>query len=153
MDFPSPLKFKAPIVTPKYDGKTDPILHIEQYQAAADIYAVPDEMRCRAFSGTIRGPVQIWYNNIPRGQIVDFNKLVELFIGNFCFGAKPVKRVAHVLSVRQRVGESTRDYITHFNNEKLEVIDYKEKIIITAFMSGLLLEKLYYTLAKYPPRL
>ena len=45
VDFPTPSKFKAPVVTPKYDGKTHLVLHIEQYQAAADIYAVPDEMR------------------------------------------------------------------------------------------------------------
>ena len=118
--------------------KTDPVLHIEKYQAAADIYAVPDEMRCRAFSGTITGSAQIWYNGLPRGQISSFNQLAELFINNFCFGAKPVKRVAHLLSVRQKEGESTRDYITRFNNEKLEVVDYEEKTAITALMSGLL---------------
>ena len=29
VNFPTPSKFKAPVVTPKYDGKTDPVLHIE----------------------------------------------------------------------------------------------------------------------------
>ena len=57
-----------------------------------------------------------------------------------------------MLSVRQKIGESTRDYITRFNNKKLEVIDYEEKIAITALMSGLLPNKLYYTLAKSLPK-
>ena len=57
-----------------------------------------------------------------------------------------------MLGVRQKSGESTRDYITRFNNEKLEVIDYEEKTAITALMSGLLPNKLYYTLAKDPPK-
>ena len=91
VDFPTPSKFKAPVVTLKYDGKTDPVLHIEQYQDAVDIYAVPDEMRCRAFSGNLTGSAQIWYNNLPQGKISTFLQLAELFIGNFCFGAKPVK--------------------------------------------------------------
>ena len=59
VDFPTPLKFKALVVTPKYDGKTYPILHIKQYHVASGIYAVPDEMRCGAFSGTIIGLAQI----------------------------------------------------------------------------------------------
>ena len=85
MNFPTPSKFKSPVVTPKYDGKTDPVLHIEQYQAAADIYVVPDEMSCKAFPGTLTGVAQIWYNNLPRGKISTFFQLDELFIGNFCF--------------------------------------------------------------------
>ena len=39
-----------------------------------------------------------------------------------------MKRVAHLLSVRHKEGESTRDYITRFNNKKLEVIDYEDNI-------------------------
>ena len=152
MDFPTPAKFKSLVVSPKCDGKTDPVLHIEKYQATTNNYPIPNEMRCRAFSGTITGSAQIWYNGLPRGQICSFNQLSELFINNFCFGAKPVKRVAHLLSVRQKEGESTRDYITRFNNEKLEVVDYEEKIEITTLMSGLLPKKLYYTLTKVPPK-
>jgi len=60
VDFPTLEKFKALVVTLKYDGKTDPVLHIGQYQAATDIYTVPDEMRCRAFFRIINGSAQSW---------------------------------------------------------------------------------------------
>ena len=56
------------------------------------------------------------------------------------------------MSVRQQVGETTREYITRFNNEKLEVVDYEEKTTITTLIINLLLEKLYYALVEDPPK-
>lgn len=150
VDYPTTSKFKPPIVTPKYDGKADPALHIELYQAAADIYSVPNQMRCRAFSNSIIGPAQIWYNNLSRGKNSSFHPLTEMFIDNFCFGAKPIKSFIHILTVCQKPGKTTPEYITRFNNEKLEVIDYEEKTAIAALMSGLLAKDLYYALAKNP---
>lgn len=36
--YPTPSKIKPLVVTIKYDGKTDQILHVEKYQAITDIF-------------------------------------------------------------------------------------------------------------------
>lgn len=41
----TPGKFKPHVVTPIYDGSTNPIYHIEMYQSEVNIYSTPDEMR------------------------------------------------------------------------------------------------------------
>ena len=72
VNFPRPSKFKPPVVTPRYDGSTNPVHHVEMYQSAADIYSISDEMRCRAFSGTLTGAAHVWYTSLPKNSIENF---------------------------------------------------------------------------------
>ena len=90
--FPTPAKFKPSTVTPKYDGSTNPVHHIEMYQSATDIYSILDEMKCRAFFGTLKGAAHIWFTSLPKNSIENFKVLAERFIHNFCFGVRPQSR-------------------------------------------------------------
>ena len=67
--FPTPTKFKPPTVSPKYDGSTNPVHHIEMYQSTTDIYSIPDEMKCRAFYGTLTGAAHSWFTSFRRTRL------------------------------------------------------------------------------------
>ena len=56
--FPLPLKFRMPQVE-NYDGSKDPLDHLESFKTLMHIQGVSDEIMCRAFPATLKGPVRI----------------------------------------------------------------------------------------------
>lgn len=89
---------------------------------------------------------------IPRERIENFKQLAGKIIHNFYIGMKLAKCVTRLLNVSQGINKSLRDFIFHFNKEKLEVEDYDERIAMITFMSEIQLEKLYWNLSKDLPK-
>ena len=56
--FPLPPKFRMPQVE-NYDGSKDPLDHLESFKTLMHIQGVSDEIMCRAFPATLKGPVRI----------------------------------------------------------------------------------------------
>ena len=56
--FPLPPMFRMPQVE-NYDGSKDPLDHLESFKTLMHIQGVPDEIMCRAFPATLKGPVRI----------------------------------------------------------------------------------------------
>ena len=52
---PLPLKFKLPSLD-SYDGTRDPFDHIATFKTTMHLQGVPDEILCRAFPTTLKGP-------------------------------------------------------------------------------------------------
>ena len=53
---PLPSKFKMPSLD-SYDGARDPFDHIATFKTTMHLQGVPDEIMCRAFPTTLKGPV------------------------------------------------------------------------------------------------
>ncbi|XP_022150318.1 uncharacterized protein LOC111018515 [Momordica charantia] len=68
MAYPLPLKMKKPDMKP-YDGSTDPIDHINLYEGLMELNAVGDEMKCQAFSVTLKGQARSWYGRVGKVAI------------------------------------------------------------------------------------
>ena len=52
---PLPPKFKMPSLD-SYDGAWDPFDHIATFKTTMHLQGVPDEIMCRAFPTTLKGP-------------------------------------------------------------------------------------------------
>ena len=52
---PLPPKFKMPSLD-SYDGTRDPFDHIATFKTTMHLQGVPDEIMCRAFPTTLKGP-------------------------------------------------------------------------------------------------
>ena len=52
---PLPPKFKLPFLD-SYDGTRDPFDHIATFKTTMHLQGVPDEIMCRAFPTTLKGP-------------------------------------------------------------------------------------------------
>ena len=55
---PLPPKFKMPSLD-SYDGTWDPFDHIATFKTAMHLQGVPDEIMCRAFPTTLKGPARV----------------------------------------------------------------------------------------------
>ena len=56
--FPLPHKFRMPQID-SYDGVKDPLDHLETFKTLMHLQGVTDEIMCRAFPTTLKGPARI----------------------------------------------------------------------------------------------
>ena len=82
---PLPPKFKMPSLD-SYNGTRDPFDHIATFKTTMHLQGVPDEIMCRAFLTTLKGPARVWFSKIPPNSVSSFKELSKLFVNNFTGG-------------------------------------------------------------------
>ena len=82
---PLPPKFKMPYLD-SYDKTRDPFDHIATFKTTMHLQGVPDEIMCRAFPITLKGPARVWFSKIPPNSVSSIEELSKLFINNFIGG-------------------------------------------------------------------
>uniref|UniRef100_A0A2N9IKM3 Uncharacterized protein n=1 Tax=Fagus sylvatica TaxID=28930 RepID=A0A2N9IKM3_FAGSY len=112
---------------------------------------VPDEIMCRAFPTTLKGPARIWFKKLIPGSVGSFAQLSHSFFNHFIGGQRCGRPTTHLLNVRQREGETLRSYLTRFNKETLLVDGADDKVVLTAFISGLQSGDFLFSVYKDPP--
>ena len=85
--YPLPPKFKMPSLD-SYDGTRDPFDHIATFKTTMHLQGVLDEIMCRAFLTTLKGPARVWFNKIPPNAVGSFEELSKLFLNNFIKGQR-----------------------------------------------------------------
>ena len=68
---PLPSKFKMPSLD-SYDGTHNPCDHIATFKTTLHLQGVPNEIMCRAFPNTLKGPAQVWFSKILPNTVSSF---------------------------------------------------------------------------------
>ena len=143
---PLPPKFKM-LSLDSYDGTRDLFDHIATFKTTMHLQGVPDEIMCRAFLTTFKGPTQVWFSKIPPNSISSFEELSKFFVNNFIGGQRHKRSSSNLLTIEQGENESLRSFITRFNREALSVDEVNDKFLLAAFHNGvnsdLFIHKLY----------
>ena len=149
--FPLPQKFCMPQIE-SYYGVKDHLDHLETFKTLMHLQGVPDEIMCRAFPTTLKGPARIWFSRLTPNSINTFKELNAQFTSHF-IGAHRYKRsTACLMSIKQREDETLRSYITRFNKEALSIDEADDKILEAAFTNGLQKGKFFFSLYKNNPK-
>ncbi|GFZ17254.1 hypothetical protein Acr_26g0005240 [Actinidia rufa] len=144
-------KFKLPTQLGIYEGKTDPMDHLDSYKSVMSLQGCSDEVMCKAFSATLKGPARSWFRKLSPGTIDSFGELSRLFVANFMSCRNRQKNASHLFTVHQKETESLKDFVKRFNQAILEVEDPSDKVIIMAMMEGLRPGPLFDSLSKNVP--
>ena len=86
-DHPLPPKFKMPSLD-SYDGTRNPFDHITTFKTTMYLQGVSDEIMCKVFPTTLKGPTRVWFNKIPSNIVNSFEELSKLFVNNFIGGQR-----------------------------------------------------------------
>ena len=98
--FPLPPKFRMPYVE-NYDGNKDPSDHLESFTTLMHLQGIPDEIMCRAFPTTLKGPARIWFNMLTPNSISSFKDLSAQFTSHFIGGYRYKKFTACLMNIKQ----------------------------------------------------
>jgi hypothetical protein len=150
ISFPLPSKFRMPSLE-TFDGSKDPLNHLESFKTVMCLQGVPDEIMCRAFPTILKGPARVWFKKIAPSSVGSFAQLSRLFFNHFIDGQRYGRLTTHLLNIKQKEGETLRSYLTRFNKETLLVDGADNKIVLTAFISGLQSGDFLFSVYKDPP--
>ncbi|XP_057463267.1 uncharacterized protein LOC130753292 [Actinidia eriantha] len=116
-------RFKLSTQLGIYEGKTDPMDHLDSYKSLMSLQGCSDEVMCKAFSATLKGSAR----SIRQ------------------------KNASHFFTIHQKETERLKDYVKRFNQTILEVDDPSDKMVIIAMMEGLRPGPLFDFLSKNVP--
>ena len=150
--FPLPQKFRM-LQIESYGGVKDPLDHLETFKTLMHLQGVPDEIMCRAFPTTLKGPARIWFSRLTPSSINTFKELSTQFTLHFIGGHRYKRSMACLISIKQREDETLRSYITRFNKEALLIDEADDKILVVAFTNGLRKGKFLFFLYKNDPKI
>ncbi|GFY96746.1 hypothetical protein Acr_11g0010520 [Actinidia rufa] len=103
-------KFKLPTQLGIYEGKTDPMDHLDSYKSLMFLQGCSDEVMCKAFSATLKGSARSWFRKLSPGTIDSFGELSRLFVANFMSCRNRQKNASHLFTVHQKETESLKDF-------------------------------------------
>ena len=120
-----------------FDGKKDPVDHLNTYKNQIEMHGYQDPMRCRAFAIMLKGSALAWFNRLPQALISSFKELSIALVSYFIGARTYQKSRYHLLTVKQGSQENLRSYAQRFNLESLRVDILDVKFAITAFIAEL----------------
>ena len=113
---------------------------------------VPNEIICRAFPTTFKGPTRVWFSKIPPNTVSSFDELSKLFVNNFIEGQRHKHSSSSLLTIEQGENESLCSIITRFNRKALTVDEVDDKLLLAAFHNGVNSELFIHKLYKKEPQ-
>ncbi|XP_065626051.1 uncharacterized protein LOC136066118 [Quercus suber] len=120
-----------------YNRVRDPLVHLETFKTFMYLQGVAEEIMCRAFPTTLKGPIRVWFSRLTSNSINTFKELSTRFTAHFIGGHRYKKSTVCLMSIRQREKETLRSYITRFNEEALSINEADDKILVAVFMNWL----------------
>ena len=79
---------------------------------------------CKSFGSNLQGPALQWYTNLANNSISFFAQLTDTFVEQFASSKKLEKLSGDLYHIQQQRTESLRDYVGHFNREKVYIPFY-----------------------------
>ncbi|XP_022159079.1 uncharacterized protein LOC111025521 [Momordica charantia] len=111
-----------------YDGSKDPKDYVEVFEDLMDFQAATDAIKCRAFQIALTGSARLWYRRLPAR-----------------------KTATHLATIRQKEGETLKEYVTRFQEEQLKVAHCSDDSAMCYFLTGLADETLTVKLGEEAP--
>ncbi|XP_022155128.1 uncharacterized protein LOC111022267 [Momordica charantia] len=129
-------KFKTPTMKP-YDGSKNPKDYVKVFEGLMNFQAATDAIKCRAFQIAFTGSARLWYRRLPARSISTYSQLRKEFISQFSSRYYDRKTATHLATIRQKKGETLREYVTRFQEEQLKVAHCSDDSAMCYFLTGL----------------
>ncbi|GKV12353.1 hypothetical protein SLEP1_g23508 [Rubroshorea leprosula] len=131
-----PVGFKIPQLE-TYDGTKDPDDHLHALYSCMQAQNASDALMCKIFPSTLRGNARTWYYSLPPRLISSYTDMASAFATKFSSRRLIRKTTSELMRVKQRDGESLKNYMSRFNDVVLEVSSFDQAVGIAAVISGL----------------
>ena len=97
-----------------YDDSSDPYDHMLHLNQAMVLNAGDDQLLCKVFPSSLKGPALAWFHKIPRGSLNSFGELWAAFISQYLCLVKQKGNISSLQAILKREDESIRDFTRRF---------------------------------------
>jgi hypothetical protein len=105
-----------------------------------DLQGTPHNLVCRAFPLILSGSARDWIQKLSPSSINSFEDLERKFLTQFLVGCKRKKPFGQLMALRQKEGESLKDYVICFNQARLMVDNPTKETVYATLYQGLRVE-------------
>ncbi|KAG8645588.1 hypothetical protein MANES_10G076111v8 [Manihot esculenta] len=116
-----------------------------------ELQTLSDALMCKVFPTTLSGPARAWFNSLEAGSIKSFGDLATRFISRFIAGVPADRKTSYLETVKQKEGESLREYVARFNTEALQIPELDEGRAVEAMQKGTTSAEFFGSLSRKPP--
>ena len=113
LDYDPPRGFVIPAFT-TFDGSIDPYDHMLHYNQAMTLNSSNDQLLCKVFPASLRGPALAWFYKLPCYSINSLNELWATFISKFLCSVRQKRNISSLQTILKQEEESIRDFIRRF---------------------------------------
>ena len=83
-----------------YNGSKDPLDHLESFKTLMHLQGMADEIVCKAFLTTLKGPARIWFSMLTPNSISTSLELSAQFASHFIKGHRYKKFTAYLMNIK-----------------------------------------------------
>ncbi|VFQ67163.1 unnamed protein product [Cuscuta campestris] len=149
---PAPRRLGPPMPEAgEFQDLRQPQEHINSYVKVMIAVDASDALMCRCFLQTVDSKVADWVNHIPAGSIRTWDELGLRFLEHFAGNCRPKKHFTHLALVRQKHGESLKNFLIRWRKESREVEGTDDKSRLAMFTAALQGGLLHTDLTTHPP--
>nr|GEV49751.1 reverse transcriptase domain-containing protein [Tanacetum cinerariifolium] len=120
-----------------YDGSDDPKDHLKIFQEAAKVECWAMPTWWHMFNSTLTGSARVWFDDLPSESIENYDDLIKAFLANFLQQKKCIKDPVEIHHIKQREGESMKDFVQRFKAESRHVKGAPKCMRISRFLHGI----------------
>ncbi|GKC35972.1 reverse transcriptase domain-containing protein [Tanacetum coccineum] len=140
--FDLPKRIRMPSHVKMYDGSKDPKDHLKIFRAAAKVEQWAMPTWCHMFNSTLTENARVWFDYLLLESIDSYDDLKEAFLANYLQQKKCIKDPVEIYHIKQREGESTKDFVRRFKTKSRDVKRALEVMRISRFIHGITNPKL-----------
>jgi hypothetical protein len=116
-----------------YDGRTDPIGHINHFRQSMALHLGNDALMCQMFPSSLGSMSLRWFNRLQHSSIHSWDELAEAFVSRFITNSRIPKEFDSLMSMRMKDSELLKSYSSRYWEVYNEVNSSTEDMAITAF--------------------
>ena len=145
-----PEKFKPTGIT-KYDGKQDPVQWLRCYSLAVQAAGGNNDTKVIHFPICMEPAPLTWLESLKPKSIDSWADLTKAFTNNFAGSmARPGNKI-DLRQIKQKEGETLRDYLRRFFEKKATIVDISEADVIECFQNRLYDRRTYQDFGRRRP--
>jgi hypothetical protein len=129
--------FRVPPIS-SYDGKGDPIIHVEDFQTHPSFYNILDEVACQVFPLTLKEEAREWFDGLE--SVDSFSAIKRQFLDQFSAIHKK-QHPASLFTLKQGQIESLTSFVRRFNQGLQIVENPSEEVILSAMINRMKIEE------------
>ncbi|XP_048129403.1 uncharacterized protein LOC125313643 [Rhodamnia argentea] len=110
-----PEKFKMPDFE-KYDGTSNPVQHVQMYQARMNKYAANGPLMIQTFQAASKDVAMRWYTDYEIYNMENWEKAANAFVKHFSFNLDVLISSEDLEQAEMKKGETIKQYATKWRN-------------------------------------
>ena len=92
-----------------------------------------DQLLCKVFPASLKGPALAWFHKFPRGSINSFDELWATFVSQYLCFVRQKGNISSLQSIFKRDDESIRDFTLRFGQAVQQIDIYSTDAVLQNF--------------------